>query len=93
MPKIPVFGCVELKRALKDLGFSIDETRGKGDHDLGFHPTLKPVQGQKPFITIPNWKEYADPNFRGQIVTEIFRFGISKQDIIDALQGRYKKRK
>ncbi|OGM31653.1 hypothetical protein A2803_04460 [Candidatus Woesebacteria bacterium RIFCSPHIGHO2_01_FULL_44_21] len=88
MPKIPVFGSPELKTALSELGFTIDETRGKGGHSLAKHPSKKPSGGQAPYITIRGLKEYSDPNFRSMIVNQVRQFGFTRDEIINALSGR-----
>jgi hypothetical protein len=85
MPKIPVYGCEELKRCLIVLGFTIDESLGKGGHALAKHPTKKPTHGQAPYITIRGLKEYADPNFRSTIVKQIVCFGFTRDEVIEAL--------
>lgn len=92
MPKIPVYGCVELETALNILGFIIDKTRGKGGHSIAKHPTRKPTGGQAPYVTIRGLKEYADPNFRSLIVNQIRQFGFSRKEVIDALNGKRRKK-
>ena len=80
---MPVFGYDKACRALKSLGFVIDKTRGKGDHDLAFHPSKKPnPQRQRPFITVPHWKEYASRNFRAAFIREIIAFGFTRDEVI-----------
>lgn len=85
MPKLPVFGCEELKKCLQKLGFIIDESRGKGAHALTIHPTKRPTGGQAPYITIRGLKEYGDPGFRSRVVNEIRQFGFTRDEIIEAL--------
>ncbi len=93
MPKLPVFGCEEFKAALVSLGFEVDESRGKGGHAIAKHPTLKPIEGQAPYITVRGLKEYADPGFRSALVNEVRKFGFSRDQVIDALSGHNKKLK
>lgn len=86
---VPVFGEKEAKKGLPKLGFQIDETRGKGGHALASHPTRKPnPPRERPFVTIPSWKEYGDPNFRKKFIKEIEAFGFSEEQVIRALKGR-----
>lgn len=87
MPKLPLFGSQELIKALKKLGFEIDESRGKGGHYLAKHPEIKPGHGQRPFITIRGMKEYGDPGFRSKVINEIRAFGFSREEIIEALKS------
>lgn len=85
MPKLPVYGCDALKCALKSLGFEIDESRGKGGHSLGKHPTKTNGSKFRPFVTIKGDREYGDPNFRGAIVREIMAFGFTREEVINAI--------
>ncbi len=87
MPKLPVYGCGELKGALKDLGFKIDESKGKGGHAKATHPTRKSTNGQAPFIIVRGLKEYADPYFRGRVVNEIVCFGFMRAQVIEAINN------
>lgn len=82
-----MYGCKELERALVILGFEIDSDRGKGGHKLAKHPTLKPVRGQAPYITIKGLKEYASADFRSMVVKEIVSFGFTRDRVIAALNG------
>jgi len=93
MPKMPVFGYGIARAGLIALGFIIDTKRGKGDHDLAMHPTRKPYhERQRPFITVPHWKEYGSPDFRSDFIREIMAFGFTRDEVISALNGMYDKR-
>jgi len=86
MPKMPVFGYKGACAGLILLEFVIDKTRGKGDHDLAMHPTKAPNRvRQRPFITVPHWKEYSSRDFRSQFIKEITAFGFTRDEVIRAL--------
>jgi predicted RNA binding protein YcfA (HicA-like mRNA interferase family) len=87
MPKPPVYGCSELKCALKKLGFIIDETRGKGGHALAKHPTRTNGSKVRPFVTIKGDKEYFDPKFRSAIIREIMAFKFTKREVTEAINS------
>lgn len=92
MPRMPVFGYDGACAGLILLGFIIDKTRGKGDHDLAMHPTKKPnYERQRPFVTVPHWKEYGSPSFRSDFIREIMAFGFTRDEVIRAINGTYKK--
>lgn len=94
MPKMPVFGFREAEVGLKALGFILDETRGKGDHALASHLTKRPnFERQRPFITVPHWREYSSRDFRSDFMREIMAFGFTRDEVISALTGKYKKKK
>ena len=89
MSEIPVFGERGAKKGLEDLGFKIDEKRGKGGHALAKHPQKSPTPSrQRPFITIPKRKEYGDPRFRADFIKEVSAFGFAKPEVIKALKGK-----
>lgn len=92
MSNIPVFGSKELEKALKILGFEIDDSRGKGGHKLAEHPTKKPHSGQASFVTIRGLKEYSDPNFRKAVINEIKKFDFTEEEILLALRGKKSKK-
>jgi len=86
---IPVFGTKTAKKALLKLGFSIDEKMGKGSHAIAKHPLKKPtdLSIQRPFITIPNKKEYYMPTRHG-FIKQVMLFGFSKEEVMEALFGK-----
>lgn len=88
---IPVFGTKTAKKALLRLGFTIDEKMGKGSHSVARHPEKKPndLTIQRPFITIPNKKEYYLPTRHG-FVKQVMMFGFTKEKILEALFGKKK---
>lgn len=93
MGNIPTFGEREAKKGLRILGFDIYKDRGKGGHQLAKHPTRKPNSPrQYPHITIPNWQEYADKDFRKDFIKEIVSFDFTEQEVIMALKGKKIKR-
>ena len=85
MAKLPLFGCEEFKKALKYLGFEIDESRGKGGHALAKHHSKKSSLDQRTFITIKGDKEYYDPSFRGLLVRQTVAFGFTRDEVIAAI--------
>lgn len=87
MPRLPLYGCYELKGALKDLGFEIDESKGKGGHAKATHPTRKSTNGQAPYVIIRGLKEYADPFFRSAVIREIIAFGFTREEIIETINN------
>jgi predicted RNA binding protein YcfA (HicA-like mRNA interferase family) len=91
MPRIPVFGSAVLEKALKLLGFVIYTDRGKGGHTLAKHPKLKPNLPQAPYITIRSMKEYGSADFRAILVREIVAFGFTRNQVINALNGKTSK--
>ena len=93
MGSIPVFGEKEAKKGLQKLGFSIDESKGKGGHAKAFHRTRKPNPiRQRPFIIIPKRREFGDPGFRSDFLKEVIAFGFTKEEVIWALQGKKHKK-
>ena len=89
MADIPSLGERQAKKALRLLGFDIDETRGKGSHSLAEHPKRKPSPlRQRPFIVIPHRKEFGNRSFRKDFIKEIIAFGFSKEEVIKALRGK-----
>ena len=85
MSNLPVFGCEETKKALKDLGFTIDESKGKGGHAKATHPTRKSTNGQAPYVIIRGLKEYGDAFFRSHLINEIRCFGFTRDEVIKAI--------
>ncbi len=69
------------------MGFTIDESKGKGGHALAKHPTKTPTSGQRPYITIKGDKEYGDPFFRSTIVREIMAFRFTRDEVIEAINN------
>lgn len=87
--QIPVFGRKHAEKALRILGFEIFQDRGKGGHGLAKHPTRKPdPERQIANITIPHTKTYDDPDLRSDFVKEVMAFGFTKEQVVQALQGR-----
>ncbi len=91
---IPVFGTKTAKKALLKLGFIIDEKMGKGSHSIAKHPSRKPtdITVQRPFITIPNKREYYVPARNG-FIKQVMLFGFSKDEVWEALFGKVKNKK
>jgi len=87
MPKLPVFGRKGLTGACKDLGFTVELDKGKGGHALAKHPTKKPTNDQRPFVTIKGDKEYHDPNFRSALVNQIVNLGFTREEVIKAINN------
>lgn len=57
MPNIPVFGRRQYEKALKILGFTICEDKGKGGHGLAKHSSRKPDPARQiANLTIPHTK-------------------------------------
>lgn len=88
---IPVFGTKSATKALLKLGFNIDTKKGKGSHSIAKHPSRKPkdLKIQRPFITIPNKKEFYIPSRHG-FIKQIMAFGFTKEEVMEALFGRKK---
>lgn len=88
---IPVFGTKVAKKALQKLGFTIDTKMGKGSHFIAKHPSRRPVDTsiQRPFLTIPNRKEYSPPTRHG-FIKQVGMFGFTKDEVLEALFGSSK---
>ena len=86
MSNIPAFSSKDLEKALKNLGFIIDKSKGKGGHYKAKCPPGIIIQpGQKSFIIIPHTKEIFE-NLRNKILKEMNSFGFSKEQFLDALK-------
>ena len=70
--EIPAFNTRKFTKALKKLGFVIDESKGKGSHAKAIHPSRKPiVPSQPPFIMIQRVQgDYYKP-FREDLIKEL----------------------
>lgn len=85
MTPLPSFGHRGAKKLCNNLGFIIDESKGKGGHAKAKHPTkiAKDSSGRTTnFIIIPRRKEYSK-HFRELFIKEIKNFGYSEKEIID----------
>ncbi|MCA9372136.1 hypothetical protein KC726_04520 [Candidatus Woesebacteria bacterium] len=85
---IPTFGARQIKKCLRNLGFTILKNRGKGGHDLAQHPTRKPYQNQLPHITIPHAVEYSSKTFRHMMIREIEAFGFTRKQVLQAFKRK-----
>lgn len=86
MAKIPAFSSKDLEKALLNLGFTVDKSKGKGGHYKAKCPpgiTLEP--GQKSFVIIPHTKGIYE-NLRNKILKEIKSLGISEEQFLEALK-------
>lgn len=88
---IPVFGDKQLKKCLKNLGFTIHEDKGKGGHCLAKHSIRKPLGGRQfEHITIPHSREYGSETFRKMIFKEIEAFSFTEKQILQAFKKKVK---
>lgn len=86
MPNIPAFSSKDLEKALKNLDFIIDKSKGKGGHYKAKSPHVIRVQpGQKSFIIIPHTKEIYE-DLRNKILKEVKSFGFSEEQFLKALK-------
>jgi len=86
MAKIPAFSSKDLEKALHNLGFSVDKSKGKGGHYKARCPAgiiLEP--GQKSFIIIPHTKEIYE-NLRNKILKEVKSFRFTEEQFLEALK-------
>lgn len=87
MPNIPAFSSKDLERALTNLGFRVDRSKGKGGHYKAKCPVgIKVQPSQKSFIIIPHTKEIYE-DLRNRILREIKSFGFSKEQFLEALKN------
>ncbi len=86
MPNIPAFSSKDLEKALKNLGFTIDRSKGKGGHYKAKSPIgIKIQPGQKNFVIIPHTKEIYE-DLRNKILKEVKSFGFSEEQFLEALK-------
>lgn len=86
---IPVFGTKKTLKALRSLGFDIETKKGKGSHVIAKHPSKRPqdLTIQRPFITIPNRKEFFT-SARAGFVKQAMLFGFTREEVLEALFGK-----
>lgn len=87
MASLPSFGKRKAKKLCRDLGFIIDDSKGKGGHNKATHPTrrARDYRGRTTkFIIISGRKEYSKP-FREEFIKELTNFGFSKEEIFKKL--------
>lgn len=87
MTPLPSFGKRKARKLCRDLGFIIDDSKGKGGHSKAIHPTRKAedTRGRTTkFIIISGRKEYSKP-FREKFIKELTNFGFSKEEILKKL--------
>lgn len=86
MSNLPAFSSKDLEKALKNLGFTIDKSQGKGGHYKAKCPSdIKIVPGQKSFVIIPHTKEIFE-DLRNKILKEIKSFGFTEEQFLEALR-------
>lgn len=86
MSNIPAFSSKDLEKALKNLGFVIDKSKGKGGHYKAKCPVgIKVQPSQKDFIIIPHAKEIYE-NLRNKILREVKSFGFTEGQFLGALK-------
>ena len=86
MSNIPSFSSKDLENTLKNLGFSIDKSAGKGGHyKAKCSNSIKIQPGQKSFIIIPHTKEIYE-DLRNKIIREVKSFGFTKEEFLKALK-------
>ena len=86
MSNLPSFSSKDLEKALINLGFSVDRSKGKGGHYKAKCPAGIRVQpGQKNFIVIPHTKEIYE-DLRNKILREIKIFGFTEEQFLKALK-------
>lgn len=86
MSNIPAFSSKDLEKALKNLGFTVDKSKGKGGHYKAKCPPGVRVQpGQKSFVIIPHTKEIYE-DLRNKILKEIKSFGFTEEQFLEALK-------
>lgn len=88
MSDLPSFSSKDLARALINLGFTVDRSKGKGGHYKAKCPLeikLQPGQKKKSFIVVPHTKEIFE-DLRNRIVKEVKGFGFSKEQFLKALK-------
>lgn len=86
MSTIPAFSSKDLEKALKNLGFSVDKSKGKGGHYKAKCPlAVKIKPGQRDFIIIPHTKEIYE-NLRNKILREVKNLGFTEEQFLDALR-------
>lgn len=86
MSTILAFSSKDLEKALKNLGFTVDKSKGKGEHYKAKCPsTIKVQMGQRDFIVIPHTKEIYE-NLRNKIIREVKGFGFTEEQFLEALK-------
>lgn len=86
MSNIPAFSSKDLEKALRNLGFIIDKSKGKGGHYKAKCPPGIEIQpGQKSFVIIPHTKEIFE-DLRNKILREVKSFGFTEEQFLEALK-------
>lgn len=86
MAKVPAFSSKDLEKALRNLGFVIDKSKGKGGHYKAKCPAEIKIQpGQKSFVIIPHTREIYE-DLRNKILKEVKSFGFSEEQFLEALK-------
>lgn len=86
MSNIPAFSSKDLEKALVNLGFEIDRSKGKGGHYKARCPSIiKVPPGQRKFIIIPHTKEIYE-DLRNKILRELKNLGFTKEQFLEALK-------
>lgn len=86
MSTIPAFSSKDLEKALKNLGFTVDKSKGKGGHFKAKCPPGIIIQpGQKSFVIIPHTKEIYE-DLRNKILKEVKSFGFTEKQFLEALK-------
>lgn len=86
MSNIPSFSSKDLEKALKNLGFSVDRSKGKGGHyKAKCPPTVRIQPGQKDYVVVPHTKEIYE-DLRNRIIREIKNYGFTEEDFLRALK-------
>lgn len=87
MSDLPSFSSKDLEKALINLGFIVDRSKGKGGHyKAKCPPGIKLQPGQKSFIIVPHTKEVYE-DLRNRILREIKSFGFNKEQFLEALKN------
>ncbi len=86
MAKVPAFSSKDLEKTLRNLGFVIDKSKGKGGHYKAKYPKGVILQpGQKSFVIIPHTKEIYE-DLRNKILKEVKSFGFTTEQFLEALR-------
>lgn len=86
MSTIPAFSSKDLEKALVNLRFTVDKSKGKGGHYKAKSPVgIKIQPGQKSFIIIPHTKEIFE-DLRNKIIREVKSFGFTEEQFLEALK-------
>lgn len=86
MAKVTAFSSKDLEKALRNLRFTIDKSKGKGGHYKARCPIgIKLQPGQKSFVIIPHTREIYE-DLRNKILKEVKSFGFSEEQFLEALK-------